>query len=416
MWFHRCTSLLGPVPLCANANARRANSLCLRLPSSVATWNANLLVSHQEYLAKLELIGKRLQTHLRTLKWPPTTHFEAEGVRYALPLRCQEQLLPMLLEEKQEYLAGFFDGDGCVSTLSDLSGCCLMVSQRASASAVLLLFVRCFGGAIYVQRHGSGMIQPGLCWYVSGTKDRFAADRLKAFSQAKHSQLAIAAATWPRCSLLRQEISASLKLLKRVKPTPSHCSSVSWSYVAGFFDAEGCIKVPADYKGVVLEMAQRDSPVLDAICSFLRKEVPQCSSIRVLCIPESHYLLAVCTFDASRVVLTRLLCAGLLVKREAAAQVLTSSSHALLRSNSEIKKGNQSRYRKLDINGCQRAVEIKRLRSRLLYARRSKQESRAYSLQAQVAALKMEHAILSTQCRIEKLRSDVVLVGRLQTN
>ncbi|CAJ1418060.1 unnamed protein product [Effrenium voratum] len=85
------------------------------MPSSVATWNANLLVSHQEYLAKLELIGKRLQTHLRTLKWPPTTHFEAEGVRYALPLQCQEQLLPMLLEEKQEYLASFFDGDGCAA-------------------------------------------------------------------------------------------------------------------------------------------------------------------------------------------------------------------------------------------------------------------------------------------------------------
>ena len=407
MWFHRCVSPLGSVPLRVSTTVRRASSLLLRLPSSVATWNADLGLPHQEYLTKLALLGKRLETHLRALKRPPITHFEVESVRYALPLRWQEEPSTELLDARVEYLAGFFDGDGCVSPRSDLSGCNLMVGQRVSAAAVLLLFVRCFGGAIYLNREGSGTQQPMLSWCVSGTKARFAAHRLKAFSHVKHDQLVIAGATWPRCSLQQRECSETLKRLKQLKPARGQCFSMSWSYLAGFFDAEGCIQIPATYTGVMLNVVQRDSPVLDAICSFLRAEVPQCSDYKVRCISGAHYVLVICALDASQVVLARLLAAGLLLKRHAAEQVLTTSSHSLLRFRSEINKGNQARYRKLDEDGCQRAREIKRVSNRLSYALRSQQESRAYGLQVQLAALKVEHDILSSQCRIRKLRSDV---------
>ena len=163
------------------------------LPSSTAKWSVETSIPHKQNLKKLEVISKRLQT-MRTLKWPRISHFEAGAASYALPLQWKEDPSEALLESKRAYLAGFFDGDGCMSGLTDLSGCRLTVGQRASAAEVLLLFLRCFGGTICLLRSGEGMRQPMLRWVVYGCRARSAAASLAIFSLTKREQLQIAAA------------------------------------------------------------------------------------------------------------------------------------------------------------------------------------------------------------------------------
>ena len=46
------------------------------------------------------------------------------------------------------YLAGFFDGDGCVACASGLSGCYLSTAQSFDQAEVLMLFYETFGGSI----------------------------------------------------------------------------------------------------------------------------------------------------------------------------------------------------------------------------------------------------------------------------
>ena len=411
-----------PLTACRLTRSCFAVSANLRLPSSSSSWTVESCMPHQEYLTKPEEISKRLERHMRTLRWPCAACFAVKGDTYALPFRWHVEPSAAEWKANAEYLAGFFDGDGCVSCLTNLCGVRLSVGRRASAADVLLLYLRCFGGTVSLRSPGQGMTQPMLQWQVSGAKARSAASSLASVSLTKSEQLKIAA-TWPRCPNERLSSSERLKFLKR-KTERSDLRvgppCMSWSYVAGFFDAEGCIQVRSSASGVQLQFSQRDRPVLEAICVFLQTEVLECNHLHVRRTCNSEHRLVIGSNKASLLVLHRLLSCGLLVKREAAEFVCVtpeqSFGHESMRLGSSINKGNQSRYRKLDAEGCQRALQIKRLQDRLLYARTVKLTDATQSLQAQLDDAKLEHAVRSVQSRIRKLRRDIAWIGKLSTS
>lgn len=346
---------------------------------------------------------------------------ELGGVYYELPLSSRSvdmsaffsQLVP---EAGLEYLAGFFDGDGYVGAHTSLSGCTLSVGQSVCGQEVLLAFLRVFGGTVRVLSHGKGCTRPALNWEIRGKDASLAAQLLQEHCVVKKEQLSIAA-TWPSNTLERIHCSSRLAELKKRSLCPPKTARLSWSYVAGFFDAEGCITVCARSKSVKLELSQKDPAVLLSIKSFLQSETgshqvsdPQGVSCK--------YLRASGSIAVTRI-LQQLLVHGLLVKRVTASNVLTSmlsgASHAELRANGFSNKGNQGRYARLDAAGCERARQIKVLQNEL---QRSLQNShrgfeRSETLKSQLATMQLEHKIASTQSQIQLLRADIASIQRM---
>ena len=184
---------------------------------------------------------------------------------------------------------------------------------------------------------------------------------------------------------------------------------ISWSYVTGFFDAEGCISVSPVGKTVCIDISQKDSAVLQAIKCFLQshaalsgvavsdRKYSRCSSIRV------------CSSEAVTRILQQLLSHGLLVKQATAIQVLTSISlgvsHLELREVGFSSKGNQRRYHRLDADGCARAQKISALKSQS-----NSKLALSESLRSRLVLMRLEHKIATTQSQIQKLRADVMSV------
>ena len=171
-----------------------------------------------------------------------------------------------MTQERLEYLSGFFDGDGCVTFAGKMSSCSLSLSQSFDRSACLLHFRESFGGGVYRKSGGLGMRKPTLQWAVSGATGRSAAEQLSQWPSMKSPQLRIAA-SWPECTKIRAELAQQLKVLKGHQYTPKYLQC-SWPYLAGFFDAEGHIRVAYNSVSIHLSLAQKNRAILDCVASL----------------------------------------------------------------------------------------------------------------------------------------------------
>lgn len=341
-------------------------------------------------LQQIERRIARLKAFQSRLQWPCTTSFEAFGRSYPLPLPASAPVANAAPLQRLQYLAGFFDGDGCVSS----SG--LQVGQVANNAKILWLFRETFGGGIYNHRQGRGLQQPTLQWLVCGDRGKQAAARLLDHSFVKHEQLNL-------ISTVSSPIQAKLKGVDFHQN-----AACSWAYVTGFFDAEGSIKVAASQASVQLMIGQKHSNVLVWIQHFVNTELGYKPSLYQDI--DGHHSLVLFARDHVRVTLHQFLANGLLVKRaqaEAALQV-NKNSHAKIRALQMPGRGNQSRYRRLDAAGDQRARQIRLLRDRLrgaCGATLSKQDTDL--LREQLADLKEVHAYLKATTVHRSIQTDI---------
>ena len=359
----------------------------------------SICVSRPASLQQLQRRFDRLRQLQNRLCLPAAGHIDVFSRRYCLPLSAEhaqpcKQVPPRVLN----YLAGFFDGDGCVTTVGEL-GIRLQVSQTESNGAVLLLFRNIFGGSITREHHARGLCRPSVQWYVVGRTGRQASALLSSSTSCKRPQLAIAS-LWPQERSLRAEAAGRMKLLKQKAPEEASCPS--WQYLAGFFDAEGCITVgPRAY--VRLDIKQKFLPALHAIQSFLAHNGIGCEVYE----RQPHNALVVCKTEASKLVLAKLVHSGLRVKREAARLALQTCSGNFIKVRSDIQKmvGNQGRYRRLSTDGLDRSNEIRRMQDRLRY--RYLKGKHHSQLESQLLVLQADHKLKCAQERLLQIRSDI---------
>ncbi|CAE8595849.1 unnamed protein product [Polarella glacialis] len=335
----------------------------------------------------------------------------AFGKQYKLPFRfvAKDLFSETALRHDLEYCAGFFDGDGCVTGVGRDGTCRLQIGQSASSCEALLLFARLFGGAVYVQRRGKGSAKPMVQWQLGGEACIKAAAALGCHPSVKQSQLQLAA-SWPKPPL-RDTAVKHLRALKDATPKPEdvHCS---WSYLAGFFDAEGCISVPAKQRSVVLQIGQKHKAALAAIQSFLGFEFPQYSShLRSF---KGMWHLSLEKTDFSRCVSTRMVSFGLRVKRESAKAALSleDSNHAVVRAKLAGLSGNQSKSIRLDEEGCFRARAIAAAQTKLYYYSSVGRADLVGQLKLEITHMKERHARLNAEHRISNLRRQVRIMLR----
>lgn len=409
-------------PRCSTSVRQAGHLSVLLLPSSTGEWSSELQICHDEYHKKLQVIIERLKAHLDQQKWPKTTHVELAGRQYRLPVRFDDLDLRLVSEMARgvsvEYLAGFFDGDGCVFVQTGLSGCCLQVVQSTSNIKALLLFSTRFGGTIGINNHGRGSISPTASWTAYGESARQAAIALQPHSLVKKEQLTMVN-IWPSGRCQRELCKQRLKKLKEAIPSIPAELSVSWRYVAGFFDAEGCIYIDRGCNSVQLIIGQRDAPVLVAIQQFWMRQLPLGHETRLY--PKKHGFHLVSTrTETSVIILESLLEHGLQNKRAAALSAMQGSSlsHSDLRRHVDNHKGKQSYFSRLDEDGCRRARVIKNLGSRLWQANtKATGAAAAESLHAELCLAKIEHDVRNAQTRIIKLREFIATIRhmRMQT-
>lgn len=406
---------VGPTLATQCAVPRRINCLAVRpvgsqlLPSTLDSWSLDRQISHQNFLRKLEVIRKKLKEHLGEQEWPRLTHVDVAGLSVKLPLRADYVFENHIFSVQADlaYLAGFFDGDGCVGSESNLSGCQLHVGQRASNISVLLAFLCRFGGSICRLNSGKGMVRPQLQWLICGASARAAASELHEHCLVKKEQLGIAM-NWPECRNMRKEHKLKLKALKKNGPNIAR-QVISWSYFTGFFDAEGCIRISPSGKNIRIEICQRDPPILHAMQTFLLDQLPDGSHVPVRRLSRYGHNLEVSSKKLVLHILEEMLINGLLVKRMTADHFLNSIdlTHDVLRGAEPNVKGNQSFLRRLDDAGCLRARNIQNLQTKCRYARVNGRSLIALELKDRLDDAKLEHAILSAMSQIQRLRSEI---------
>ncbi len=377
------------------------------LPSTGDSWNLDVQTSHQCLLEKLEVISHRLKKHLDKQKWPRPTHLEVGNVSLKMPV-SREQLGASSVQIPKvsiAYLAGFFDGDGCVSSTTSMSGCQLVVGQQVSGSDVLVAFLHAFGGSICLHGPGKGNRKPALKWSAYGEAGRFAAVALHAHCLVKREQLRIAI-NWPQEAAQRRELALRLKSLKQAPANIVVPTGISWNYFTGFFDADGCIHVSSKAKSVQLEVSQKDGSILHVVRHFLLNKLPAGSHVPIY-IGGHCQRLMVLSLSVVVPILRDMVANGLLLKRPTALHVLHSLhlQHSVLRDEPHI-KGNQQFLKKLDAEGCIRAKNIGNLKSRLRHAVNS-QSPNVSELDSQLFAAILEHSILNLLHQVKRLRSAI---------
>ena len=353
----------------------------------------------------LDVLRRRiavLKSFQSQLRWPVLDKFEAFGQTYRLPYRstCKPEIdVP---DQLLRYLAGFFDGDGCVS--SDRSCCHLSVSQSCRNAEILKLFQQTFGGGIYVDAPGQGLRRPCLKWTVTGSAANDVAAKLARNAVVKRGQLNLAAC-WPHEKQHQRDAKVQLASLKLQQSEPH--LACSWAYVAGFFDAEGCVKTRTRRAGIMLSVTQKDRNVLSWIDNFWRADLDLASSW----VLHNNGITEVSVNSGCGVhlLLRRLLSNKLLVKRPQALLGLSLGSvrYQDLRYSIQKLSGNQSRYQSLTEDGCQRSKAIENvqcsIRRRLITGR----EEEAAQLQNKLEALRQEHKLLNAAAVYNTVLRDI---------
>ena len=350
--------------------------------------------------------NKQLRATLQSLKWPPLTSFQVRGHVYNLPYVADAKHTPFCtslswslpLTNRLKYLAGFFDGDGCVHP--QLSGCHLSVGQSFDAAEVLMLFQATFGGCISHLHGGAGLCKPCLQWKVSGSAARRAVQLLLPFSIVKHKQLELAW-NWPKTKNDREEASRQLSCLKQYDSgTEGPCS---WEYLAGFFDAEGHVGCRGK-ASLQLTVCQKHVTVLECLCRFLACEIPH--NFRI-CRHGSKHWLFISKTSICKQVLQKFLGSGMLRKSEIAtlALDLTPENATIVRASMSELVGNQHFGKTLDEAGLSRAQHIREMQRQASLAGRNGQVQKAEELLVEIGRLKREHVWLKAQlenCRLHQ--------------
>lgn len=211
------------------------------------------------------------------------------------------------------------------------------------------------------------------------------------------------ALTWP--SDLKNRIVASQRLAGLKSCDFDELPCISWAWLAGFVDAEGSIQIRADRKTISLSIFSKRRKVLDTIFEFL-----QTNSLRsgqVYWDGRSAYRLEVRAQEDVMVLLKYLLEHGLLLKRDQAetAMQVHELSHEELRHRIGSTVGNQSRYVRLDSDGCRRAYNIQLL-SNSIRTSKHKLPKR----EQQLSVLREEHEYQNSITVYSTLRSDTKLL------
>ena len=393
--------LKSPALLCMSLmwRALHLHDACFSIQARLQSTAACSAVLQGKSLQQIERRIARLKAFQGRLKWPCVTSVQAFGRSYCLPLHACAPAVNSAPLQRLQYLAGFFDGDGCVQ------GDGLTVGQVANNAEILWLFRETFGGGIHKHREGRGLRQPTLTWAACGDRGRLAAAQLLDHSFVKHAQLKIIS-TLSSPAQARQRMNHTLSKLKGVDSCRD--AACSWAYVTGFFDADGAILIAPSSAHVQLQMSQKQPNVLAWMQHFLNTELGY-EPFLYQDIRGAHTLV-LSARDQVRATLHKLLEHGLLVKRaqaEAALQV-DKNSHAIVRGLQMKGKGNQSKYRRLDAAGDQRARQIRMLRSRLWQAccaTLSKLDTDL--LREQLADLKEVHAYLNASFVHRTIRTDI---------
>ena len=332
------------------------------------------------------------------MPWTPLTSFEVAGQRYTLPWNSEQRLLdtdvrcPNNQRENPEYLAGFFDGDGCVIG-PHRGGASLTVEQSVDGPVVLLQFAGTFGGSIYRHKDGRGLHKPSLRWAICGRNAQDTASCLAPCSITKRRQLEMLA-SWPGASACRESCIKELCSLKRYDS--GIAGGVSWRYFAGFFDAEGHIEQSMGGNCLILRIKQKYVTVLECLQTFLEGEIGCHGHIsRCFC----GFELTICTTSRCKHVLEKMLHAGMFRKADQAELALTLNAQnaAQVRSAMAAMVGNQKFGKRLDENGLQRARAIKAAGGRAKRLRQQGLLQAADALFAEVEVLKSEHRLLKAQ-------------------
>lgn len=346
----------------------------------------------------------RLTALMKRIEFPKLDRFEVNGHTYQLPLRAVDLPKDPPTQEELEYLVGFFDGDGCVSMDKSSGSVCLQVGQSVSSVKILLRYRNAFGGGIYAGHRQTGLSQATLNWKIGGAAMKRAASLMASVPAMKQAQLQIAAASQNVSQDKRFRVGADLRALKSKRHVPVDMS-ISWPFVAGFFDAEGYIQVDSGCVRVILTISQVNAYVLDRILSFFRN-----NSLERWCLYQYQknncFLLACSHIETSKRTLERMLAHGLSVKRRSAELALSLNVQNHLETRQAISElgGRQSRYTRLDQDGILRSRQIRSLQNKMYHASCEKMRD---NLGQDIQRLQEEHALqkLISQCRL--LRSDI---------
>ena len=349
----------------------------------------------QRRVAVLKSLQSRLQ-------WPRLTQFQAVGQTYRLPYHSTSKVDVDVSDPVIRYLAGFFDGDGCVSSSSNRVQ--LGISQCHANSEVLILFQRVFGGVIYAQVHGRGLRRPCLQWRVTGADVKEVAAKLVKHSFVKRGQLLVAAPL-PEQKQQEQAVQKQRAPLNLEQSDPN--LACSWAYIAGFFDAEGCIRALPSASAVSVSMSQKDRSVLSWIDNFWRVDLRLTSScslqktgVTEMTVSSKYYV---------QLLLRRLLANGLLGKRQQALLGLSLGSvpYGDIRNGLNKLSGNQGRYQHLTEEGCQRSRGIRLMQGTFARRLAAGKLEEAEQLQRQVEAMREQHKLLNTMAVYDALRRDI---------
>ncbi|CAE7562433.1 unnamed protein product [Symbiodinium sp. CCMP2592] len=248
------------------ARARRCSCMAWLVGSVISPSRPHSSKLADTSLEALQERNKQLHAELSATPWPRLVSLTFNRQQYALPLHAEHKAeadLVQLSLQQLEYLAGVFDGDGCVQGRSGLS---LRVSQSLDGVSMLMCMRQALGGSIHKSRDGRGFQKPMLQWALNGGSARHAAKILAPFSIVKRRQLELLV-EWPQAHADKADCAFRLGFLKRNEAAvPGPCS---WAYFAGFFDAEGYIEQPRGKASIVLKIAQKHPTILECLQRFL---------------------------------------------------------------------------------------------------------------------------------------------------
>ena len=357
----------------------------------------------------LEVLQRKnglLRSSLTSLRWPRLVSFQAYDTRFTVPWHgrgklCTSDLTPPT-QLQLAYLAGFFDGDGCVTTHG--VNCKVQVGQSCDGAETLMDFQAAFGGVIGRLRDGLGLRKPSLLWHVDGHAAQYAACLLWPHSIVKRQQLQMVG-EWPQQQAERVRWVTKLRSLKHYDSAVSR--TPSWEYFTGFFDAEGHI-MPVRAAGIRFSMSQKHVTVLQCLQRFLSCEMGIDAAI------DEHskqqlFTLRVTKASACKQILARMLECGMTRKADQAklALGLTPSNSAEVHAAMAVLAGNQQYGRRLDQPGRHRAVEIHRLQSRERRARQLGQLQNAHALTEELRRRKCEHTLLKAHSENAQLQDHI---------
>ena len=345
----------------------------------------------------------RLKGLLRRVHCPPMESFAVDGQTFELPLPQIAAGSRRISKSELEYFQGFFDGDGCVSMNCNTGQMTLQICQNSDSARVLLLFRKVFGGGIGRHLNQTGVHKATLRWWATGDVMQKTAGLLASIPSMKQAQLKIASLGAVALED-RSVVGDRLRHLKRKDHFPVSLGlGMSWSYFAGFFDAEGCISVRPCQESIHLTVRQANPHVLEAMLKFLHAN-NLCHWVLYSC--PGNFSLDCSDTVCSKATLTRLLAHGLFVKAEQAELALayTPSNHMETREAISQLSGLQGRYQRLDANGVLRSKELQRMRVKL---RRTKCVGERAILQIEIDRLKEEHAIGNLEVACQTIRHDI---------